>query len=235
MNNNIGTPLNYCEDTGTKNLNLVFDRPEHINFSSILLTSDRESLNSNPEMLNHLSPKDALLCNEPMNSNNVKSKSNYSNKKLTTMLKKLKYDEILIKDIISYAGSLFDLKEYLKCTYVLKLYALPKYPTAMFLYYYSEFMIIQQKRQEELLENSDLSSKYYPSKEMSKLYLTLQQYEAELSPFCLYLYGIILKELNMMEQAHSALNRALNQFPFLWPAWVELALIVKQNEIVSPI
>lgn len=238
-----------------KNLNFLFNKPEQMNFSSIILNSDRESIVSNsnlpihiedpnrtPEMYNNLN---TLNTNSEMKkltfSNQIYKKfydqSNTSNIPKTNsfamLSKKLKYDEILIKDIISYAGALFDLKEYLKCTYVLRLYAVPKYPTAMFLYYYSEYMIIQQKKQEELLENSDLGSKYYAAKEMSKLCRALQQYNqnSELSPFLLYLYGVVLKESKMINEAKTIFIKCLNQFPFLWSAWVEIALIAKQNEI----
>jgi hypothetical protein len=265
-----------------KNLNLIFNKPENFNFSSILMTSEKDSMISGGGTGTHLnedhnrtpdahvnfshypntdphhthknklsfsnlaSKKFDEKINTPLTMNNASSPNKYQN-----YLNKVKYEEFNIKDVISYASSLFDLKEYVKCSYVLKLYAIPKYPTAAFLYFYSEYMIIQQKAQEEFMENSDLGSKYSSSTEMSKLLQALNAFfdesvsapsnqnnisgSTELSPFILYLFAIICKEMKIISQAKAALIKSLNIFPFLWPAWVELALLSKQNEMVRKI
>jgi hypothetical protein len=262
-----------------KNLNLIFNKPENLNFSSILMTSEKDSMISGGGTAPHLNedhnrtPDAHVNCSNYPNTDPYHSHKNkliFSNvaskkfdEKINTpltmniqqnpnkyqiYLNKIKYDEFNIKDVLSYASSLFDLKEYVKCSYVLKLYAIPKYPTAAFLYYYSEYMIIQQKAQEEFMENSDLGSKYCSSTELSKLLQTLNTFfdesvslvsnqnsipcSIEPSPFILYLYAIICKEMKIINQAKSALIKSLNIFPFLWPAWVELALLSKQNEMV---
>lgn len=233
---------NNKENPNIKNLNLIFNKHEAFNFSSIVLNSDRESMSSN---LNFNNENDNITPNNynPHIFNNsdknkftsIPTNKNNPTNRFQMMYNKLKFDEEKIKDVISYAASLFDLNEFVKCTFILKNYATPKYPTAMFLYYYSEYMIIQQRKQEDLIENSDLGSKYYSSSELSKLYQILVNYENknEMCPFMLYLYGIILKDLKMLNEAKIIFIRCLNQFPFLWPAWVELALITKQNEIVN--
>jgi anaphase-promoting complex subunit 8 len=168
------------------------------------------------------------------NTNNIFDNSiiRYENK-YSTFLNNIKKEEANIKDTLSYASTLFELKEYMKCNNLLKKYAVPKYPTAMFLYYYSEYIMIQQHKQEEMLENSELGSKYCSSKEVYKLYNILKTYDMkkELDAFMLYLYGVVLKELNLLNEAHNVLIRCLNSFPFLWSAWVELTLISKQDDL----
>ena len=241
-----------------KNLNNLFNnsanaKAEQFNFSSILLNSDRESITSHNNDTNNRTPdintgnsifnKMQIRLNFPKsdnkqifesNNNNINLNLNQPNKnKYLQYFKHIKAEEDNIKDIISYADSLFELKEYLKCSFVLKHYAIPKYPTAMFIYYFAEFMIIQQKRQEELLDYSDLGGKYYSSKDINNLYQILSVYESnnQLGPFMLYLYGLILKEMKLNSEARAIFLKSLNQFPYLWSTWVELALIAKQNEM----
>ena len=259
-----------------KNLNLIFNKQEQLNFSSLLFHSDRESVISNQHNVNidlqeqNLRTPDNNNLNQAnynqniltsTNVNNLKGKINFSSsnqsnrlnklvntgnnlnndglnleasKKFLNFYNKLKYDEYDIKDIVYYASALFDLKEFVKCSFVLKNYATPKYPTAMFIYYYAEYMIIQQKKQEELMENSDFGSKFYSSKELNNLLHVFSSFDVnnELSPFMLYLYGVILRELRMFKESKSIFIKALNGFPFLWSAWTELTIISKQDEIV---
>jgi len=204
------------ENSNNKNLNLIFNKHEAFNFSSIVLNSDRESMSSNLNFNNENDNSTPNNYNPHLFNNSEKNKflsiptnkNNPSSNRFQMMYNKLKFDEEKIKDVISYAGSLFDLNEFVKCTFVLKNYATPKYPTAMFLYFYSEYMIIQQRKQEDLIENSDLGSKYYSSSELSKLYQILVNYENknEMCPFMLYLYGVILKELKMFNEAKVILS-----------------------------
>jgi hypothetical protein len=220
-----------------KNLNSIFNKAEQFNLSSILLQTEspalHEHISKTPENFNQ---QRVEKTNTNFNKNNINEMDilNQPTNKFLFYYNKLKYEELAIKDTIVYASSLFDLKEYLKCTFVLKPIAIPRFPTAMFLYFYSEYMIIQQKKHEDMLENSDMGSKYYSTKEVVKLQQILQGYESkgELSPFMLFLYGLLLKEVGMNHEAKEVLVKALNQFPFLWSTWVELALISKQNEIV---
>jgi anaphase-promoting complex subunit 8 len=167
------------------------------------------------------------------NNNNFDSSIRYENKYIKN-LNNIKKDEIKIKDILSYASTLFDLKEYMKCNNLLRGYAVPENPTAMFLFYYTEYLMIQQRKQEEMLENSELGLKYCSSKEIYKLYQILKNYEMKNqlnSAFVMYLYAVVLKEINLLNEAHNMLIKCLNIFPFLWSAWVELALISKQDDL----
>ena len=181
------------------------------------------------------------------NLSNLFNKANISNQKLnqtpqpttnfsidnkySVLLQQYKSDEFPIKDILSYASSLLDLKEYLKCSHTLVNYAIPKYPTAMFIYFYCEYLIIQQKMQEESLDNNDMANlKYASSAELNKLQINMMQYQKEFSPFLLYLYGIVLKDLKRLEEAKNCFVKSLSQCPFIWSCWIELSLIAKMTD-----
>lgn len=163
------------------------------------------------------------------NYDNIRNKFDYD---------KIKRDEKPIKDILNYASDLYDLREYSKCIYNLKDYANEKYPTAFFLYYYCEYLLIQQRKQEENVENPDLGLKSNNnSKDLNKLLIAMNKTEHNFNnnPFCLYLYGVILKDLDQKEEAKEMFINCLNLFPFLWGAWVDLCMITKQNEYVFTI
>ena len=56
-------------------------------------------------------------------------------------------------DALGLARALFDLREYRKCTALLKTFANPKYQNAMFLYYYASYLLSEQSRAEEIYES----------------------------------------------------------------------------------
>lgn len=105
----------------------------------------------------------------------------------------------------------------------------------MFLYYFSEYNLIEQKKQEEMLDNVEIGSKSLNSREYVKIQQIFEDLyqKNELSHFNIYLYAIILKELQLFDQCKEALIKCLNLFPYLWSAWVELSLITKQSEMVK--
>jgi anaphase-promoting complex subunit 8 len=147
----------------------------------------------------------------------------------------IKQEEASIKNTLQYASTLFDLKEFRKCSFVLKPYAKPNYQTAMFLYYLSEYNLIEQKKQEEMLDTTEIGAKSFNSRDYVRLQQSLEVYyqKDELDAFNLYLYAIVLKELQLMDACRIALIKSLNLFPYLWSAWVELSLISKQSDMVK--
>ncbi len=118
---------------------------------------------------------------------------------------------------------------------MLKPYAKPNYQTAMFLYYLSEYNLIEQKKQEEMLDTTEIGAKSFNSRDYVRLQQSLEVYyqKDELDAFNLYLYAIVLKELQLMDACRIALIKSLNLFPYLWSAWVELSLISKQSDMVK--
>jgi hypothetical protein len=195
-----------------------------LNFSSMILGSDIKennfSINKSPEIKSGF-----------FDSFSQQATAN----KFKSYLLQIKTDEQQISDIIMYASLLFDLKEYKKCNHVLIKCINPKYPTAMFLFYFSEYLMVQQRKQEEYMDNAETGYKHSNNKDLYKLYQSLKLHEQKeelSSPFIIYLYGVILKEMNLLEEAHTALLRSLQLFPFLWSAWIELTIISKKNDLM---
>ena len=61
-----------------------------------------------------------------------------------------------------------------------------------------------------------------------------QLYESkELDAFGLYLYGIVLREQDMDEQARTVLAESVNAYPWNWSAWTDLARLCTENETVQ--
>ena len=56
-------------------------------------------------------------------------------------------------DTLGLARTLFDLREYRKCAFLLKPFAIPKYQPAMFLYYYASYLLSEQACAEEIYES----------------------------------------------------------------------------------
>ncbi|MCQ2818658.1 MAG: tetratricopeptide repeat protein [archaeon] len=146
--------------------------------------------------------------------------------KFTILYQKYKSEEYPIKDVLTYASSLLDLKEFVKCKGILSKYAIPKYPSAMFIYFYCEYMLIQQQMQEGMLEKKDSEQfNYTDPSNLNKLQKDLEKSANEFSPFMSYLYGVILKDLKRFDEAKKYFIICLSQFPFLWSCWVELCKI----------
>ncbi|CAC5376698.1 Cell division cycle protein 23 homolog [Mytilus coruscus] len=61
--------------------------------------------------------------------------------------------------------------------------------------------------------------------ELSKKYIM-----KELDGFCLYLYGIVLKKLDLLKEALEMLVEAVNYEPLHWGAWLELAVLIPDKE-----
>ncbi|KAJ3653674.1 hypothetical protein Zmor_012913 [Zophobas morio] len=122
------------------------------------------------------------------------------------------------------AKSYFDLKEYDRCAYFTKNCTKPK---PRFLHYYSKYLSIEKKRLDSMTdtncppdptENNDLAGLCSQLKS--------DHYENKLDGFCLYLYGIILKKLDLTNLAINVFVKAVNCEPILWCAWYELGKII---------
>ena len=60
---------------------------------------------------------------------------------------------------------------------------------------------------------------------MEKYYLA-----DNLNAINLYMYGVILKSRQKEDQAKEVLIKALNKYPLLWSAWMELNMILTKND-----
>ena len=165
----------------------------------------------------------------PFNPNNNGADIYNIDNKYNNLYEEYKINEREIKETLNYANTLFDLKEYLKCINVLTPLINPKYPRAMFLYYYSKYYLVSEKMQEEKLNNNEnIALKYASPDQLNKLQLELSQYIDNFSPFLNYLYGIILKDLKNYEESKKYFIKALNSCPYMWSCWVDLCFVLKQ-------
>lgn len=59
--------------------------------------------------------------------------------------------------------------------------------------------------------------------------LRFEHKEGKLDAYCLYLYGIVLKRLELVREAQNVLIEAIHKEPMHWGAWLELAALVSDK------
>ncbi|CAD8108126.1 unnamed protein product [Paramecium sonneborni] len=135
-------------------------------------------------------------------------------------------------DIISVARNLFDLREFKKCASLVQ-NLIHKNESAMFLYYYSQYMYGELRKEEEMFENENSKTATNPElklldRELSKLYD-----QKQLSQLNLYLYGLILKDTLRLREAKEIFVQVLNQLPCFWSAWLELCRLMVEEDSIN--
>lgn len=130
------------------------------------------------------------------------------------------------------AKSYFDLKEYDRAAHFVKdcLNDKPR-----FLYYYSRYLSIEKKKIDNM---TDTNCPPDPTKNESLknlcTELKVDHSENKLDGFCLYLYGVVLKKLDLSSVALDIFIETVKQEPILWSAWYELGKIIPdKNSIVT--
>lgn len=125
------------------------------------------------------------------------------------------------------AKSYYDCKEYDRCAFIVQncTSAVPK-----FMHLYAIYLSKEKKRIDNSLDNS--SSESAAAKDLTDLMVILnEEYnEQKLDGYALYLYGVILKKLELNKLALTVLIEAVNMSPILWSAWLELSSLVKDVE-----
>lgn len=153
---------------------------------------------------------------------------------LTTVLKNCYVDDIADNERDQYdlARSYFDLREYDRAAYVVRntQSAVPR-----FLYLYSLYMAKEKKRLDNMTDKANLvESGHY--RDLSDLMITLRNLYAKrkLDGYCLYLYGVVLKKLDLKEMAVNIFVESINAVPTLWCSYLELIpLLSDKDEIYS--
>eukprot|EP01091_Cochliopodium_minus_P015716 TRINITY_DN5679_c0_g1_i1.p1 TRINITY_DN5679_c0_g1~~TRINITY_DN5679_c0_g1_i1.p1 ORF type:complete len:638 (+),score=185.16 TRINITY_DN5679_c0_g1_i1:84-1997(+) len=133
------------------------------------------------------------------------------------------------KSTLSFGKSLFDNKEYFRCWNTLKdcTSQLGFFLASYALYLAGES--IKQNNSQQNMQNPNTSSTVDPKSGQSKalnphlnqLRSRFEQHQKQLDAFNLYLYGVVLRELNL-PQYTKKLIKAILKFPYLWTAWREL-------------
>ena len=138
------------------------------------------------------------------------------------------------------AKGYFDLREFDRCAFFTKD---AKSPRVVFLHYYSRYMSGEKKRLDnatDFITNNDsaqlkylrdlrqelqkLHEKQVSHVVCSKMNFPMRKYHFQLlDGYCLYLYGIVLKRLNLNDDARDVLVEATRAEPCHWGAWLELS------------
>lgn len=161
---------------------------------------------------------------------------NASEKKdnLAEQIKNGYVDSVAMKERDSYdlAKSYFDIREYDRAAHFVRN---AESPVPRFLYFYSLYMSKEKKRLDNMTDKANLteSGQY---RDLSDLMITLRNLysKRKLDGYCLYLYGVILKKLDLKELAVSVFIESINAVPTLWCSYLELIpLVSDKDEIYS--
>ena len=103
-----------------------------------------------------------------------------------------------------------------------------------FLHFYSRFLAGEKRRldaQTDIIIANSLSNLEY----LKELRSDLQKMNDtdDLDGYLLYLYGVVLKKLNLKSEAQKALVKAIWKEPCLWSAWQELAFFVQDRSLLG--
>lgn len=129
------------------------------------------------------------------------------------------------------AKSYFDLKEYDRAAFYTESCTDPK---SKFLHIYSKFLSIEKKKLDNMTDtncppdptqNDALRELCTILKKDHSLHL--------LDGYCLYIYGVILKKLDLNSIAMDIFVEAINAEPLHWGAWNELAYLVPDEATLS--
>lgn len=131
----------------------------------------------------------------------------------------------------SLAKSYFDLQEYDRAAYFTQNC---QSQVSKFLHFYSLYSSGEKKRLDDIADISppvDKSKNAYLKSlrlQLQKAYLT-----GSLDGYCLYLYGIVLKKLQLEKYALEILCEAIRNEPFFWGSWLELASLISDKEMLN--
>lgn len=87
--------------------------------------------------------------------------------------------------------------------------------------------------EEEKFQNGENASRsLVVNKALTQIEKKLEAYyeQGKLDALNLYIYGVTLKQRNKIKKAKEVLVAALNKFPLLWSAWLELNLLLKRTD-----
>ena len=110
-------------------------------------------------------------------------------------------------------------------------------PPVKFLHFYSRFLAGEKRRldaQTDIIISNSLSNLEYLKELRSDLQkLMNDDDDDDMDGYLLYLYGVVLKKLNLKSEAQKTLVKAIWKEPCLWSAWQELAFFVQDRSILA--
>uniref|UniRef100_A0A182NUJ0 Cyclosome subunit 8 n=1 Tax=Anopheles dirus TaxID=7168 RepID=A0A182NUJ0_9DIPT len=134
------------------------------------------------------------------------------------------YDNYLL------AKSYFHVREYDRSAYFTRNCSSP---VPKFLHLYATYMSKEKKRLDNMTDSSVVSTVNH-ARDFSELLTILRTEHSQhsLDGYCLYLYGVILKKLDLTEMAVRVFVEAITAEPMLWSAWLELAPLVTDKRML---
>lgn len=153
---------------------------------------------------------------------------------LTDAMKQCYVDGIAEKerDVYDLARTYFDLREYDRAAHIIRN---AQSPVPRFLHFYSMYMSKEKKRLDNMTDKANLTESGH-CRDLSDLMVTLRNLysKRKLDGYCLYLYGIVLKKLDLKDLAATVLIESINAVPTLWCSYLELIpLLSDKDEIYS--
>eukprot|EP01096_Ripella_sp_DP13-Kostka_P001431 TRINITY_DN11699_c0_g2_i1.p1 TRINITY_DN11699_c0_g2~~TRINITY_DN11699_c0_g2_i1.p1 ORF type:complete len:435 (+),score=153.41 TRINITY_DN11699_c0_g2_i1:48-1307(+) len=130
------------------------------------------------------------------------------------------------------AKSLFDLKEYQRCSSYLQNATSSR---SRFLYRYSRFLSGEKRKEEEQFEVQGQTTVENQELQPLKEELEKMHSEGDLDPFEMYLYGLVLKELDQHNESRQLLAESCSQYPWNWSAWTALSSLCLEISHLSAV
>ncbi|XP_053695283.1 cell division cycle protein 23 homolog [Sabethes cyaneus] len=129
------------------------------------------------------------------------------------------------------AKSYFDMREYDRSAYFTSSCSSP---VPKFLHIYATYQSKEKKRLDNMSDNSIVNSNSHV-KDFSELLTSLRtdHGQRKLDGYCLYLYGVILKKLDLNQMAVQIFVEAIAAAPTMWGAWLELAPLVTDKNMLQ--
>ena len=120
-------------------------------------------------------------------------------------------------EVYFMAKSYFDLKEYDRCAFFTE--KSQASPLVRFLHFYSKYLAGEKRRldaQTDIIVSNTLSNLEYLKDLRSDLHKMYVEDESQMDGYMLYLYGVVLKKLNLKSEAKSMLLQSVWKEPCLW-------------------
>ncbi|KAK3921067.1 Cell division cycle protein 23-like protein [Frankliniella fusca] len=130
-------------------------------------------------------------------------------------------------DLYTLAKTYFDLKELDRCAFYTEKSTSPK---TRFLHLYSRYLSGERKKLHDMTD-STLPPDPTQNSSLRELSaeLRVEYKDGKLDAYCLYLYGVVLKRLELVRDAQNILVEAIQKEPLHWGAWLELAALVSDQ------
>ncbi|XP_066914030.1 cell division cycle protein 23 homolog [Clytia hemisphaerica] len=156
-----------------------------------------------------------------------------SDENLEIMSNELNKDKLFLKEYDKYClgKGYFDCKEFSRASLYLKDC---KSKLCQFLYFYSRYMEYEKKKKYQFVDVLDeKAAEKQDWQELIDLRDDLKKNEDNLDSYGFYLYGIVLKNLDLTKEAIENLECSIQMEPLFWAAWQELSTLCKDRQMLK--